>query len=1030
MISQKDLISLLNEFYTGTEPVADTVVRCSRTYKGEPYQYFFFDHSDDFLSFDLGLYLKRFLSELYFKSEGALQWNFYVVFLTSKTIAESDRRRIENNVDYARKMIVSETELSQWLHRTYLSGNGQAPVAHEGLADIWKGLLREQQLDCIFSPQVKLNEGVEKIVSGKYFIEKEAKDSNRQFQDKDTKLGALTYFNPIKYRDYPKFEQPFNFKKVNLIDGANGFGKTSLLEGIEFFITGENNRLDDTSENYQLEAQFADDLHPRKYKKDSPLFRERDRVWYNGMDRLRGSDLSAHFNRFNFFNTDAAFRLTLNKSDDEIENAFRDIALGDQVNFLKRQMSVYETRLQSELKSRKSLLAEYDSDLKTARGLLSELRKSQVDTSRLLPQLYENLRRLEINADLSKQDLPALDRLKFSLSVLATELDNVATDITWIQEVSLLSLRQEEEALKKINTLAGQYREAEAAALKITNELALTEQWNEAVILLIAELTPYYEGGVYQNILGLAEKLGRQRSKVELVHNLNESFTGIRAFDFTSPGRLFGNSMEILADNIQEERKREGDITEQIKRYERSLSAVNALIANIKAQGRNYIELAKGSNTCPLCQTRFDAPADLRSAILRTLEDTVTNKDFNALLDIRSSIVDRIKESAKQLESLQLLKGLFQRSGITANIDEQTVSAVLQQLNALTETLQAEELRLSEMEQQQLEFRQNKLDETRLEELVAKFVLLFPNELLNVANFKALSDKTKAVIQKNSDTTEQEKARIERLSAQLLKAVQEYDPKLALSSLDSLKQREFYAGHYLYELENLVDDDFDEEVLLASLQLKVQRIMGHLDEIRADMVAQQQESGVSAKANATISLKTEQKAAVTAEKERIEAALETIDLISKKHSENDFLVEFLNTNKQEIKNTFLAIHSPREFVDIDISDGKIRLFKMDQKPTDLYHISTGQRSAMALSLFLTLNKKSQNGPPMIIFDDPVAFTDDLNILSFLDYLREIVLSQVHEKQLFFATANENLSFLFQKKFEVFADDFNHITLKR
>lgn len=1030
MISQKELISLLKEFYTGAEPVSDTVVRCSRTYKGEPYQYFFFDHSDDFLSFDMGLYLKRFLSEPYFKSEGALQWNFYVVFLTSKTIAESDRRSIESNVDYARKMVVSETELSQWLHRTYLSGNGQAPVAREGLADIWKGLLREQQLDCIFSPQIKLNEGVEKIVSGKYFIEKEAKDSNRQFQDKDTKLEALTYFNPIRYRDYPKFEVPFTFKKVNLIDGANGFGKTSLLEGIEFFITGENNRLGDTSENYQLEAQFADDLHPRKYKKDSPLFRERDRVWYNGMDRLRGSDLSAHFNRFNFFNTDAAFRLTLNKSDDEIENAFRDIALGDQVNFLKRQMNVYETRLQSELKSRKNLLAEYDSDLKAARGLLSELRKSQVDTSRLLPQLYENIRRLEIDADLSKQDLPALDRLKFSLSVLATELDNVATDITWIDEVSLLSLRQDEEALKKIITLAGQYKEAEAASLKITNELALTAQLNDEVILLIEELIPYYQGQLYQRILGFAEKLGRQRSRVELLRNLNESFIGIRAFDFTSPGRLFAESMDSLANSIKDERKREGDITEHIKRSERSLSAVNALIANIKAQGRNFIELANGSNACPLCQTRFEAPADLRSAILRIVEDTVTNKDLDALLDIRSSVEDRIRESAKQLENLQLLKGLYHRSGILANADEQTVSNVLKQLEDLTATLQAEELRLSEMQQQQLEFRQNKLDEKRLGDLLARFMSLFPNELLNVENFNALANKTKAVIQKNGDTTEQERARMERLAAQLLKVVQEYDPKLGLSSLDDLKQREFYAGHYLYELENLLEEDFDEEVLLTTLQLEVQRIMGQLNEIRADMVAQQQESGVSAKANATINLKTEQKAAVNGEKERIEAALETIDMIGKKHSENDFLVEFLNTNKQEIKNTFLAIHSPREFVDIDISVGKIRLFKMDQTPTDLYHISTGQRSAMALSLFLTLNNKLQNGPPMIIFDDPVAFTDDLNILSFLDYLREIVLSQVHEKQLFFATANENLSFLFQKKFEVFADDFNHITLKR
>ena len=150
----------------------------------------------------------------------------------------------------------------------------------------------------------------------------------------------------------------------------------------------------------------------------------------------------------------------------------------------------------------------------------------------------------------------------------------------------------------------------------------------------------------------------------------------------------------------------------------------------------------------------------------------------------------------------------------------------------------------------------------------------------------------------------------------------------------------------------------------------------------------------------------------------------------KEHSEDDFLRDFIDMNKEEIKEIFLAIHSPREFKDINITGGKVLLDKMNGDRVDLMRISTGQRSALALFLFLTLNNKLKNGPPMIIFDDPVAFTDDLNILSFLDYLREVVFSQNGRKQLFFATANENLSFLFQKKFEVLGDEFNDINLER
>jgi exonuclease SbcC len=148
------------------------------------------------------------------------------------------------------------------------------------------------------------------------------------------------------------------------------------------------------------------------------------------------------------------------------------------------------------------------------------------------------------------------------------------------------------------------------------------------------------------------------------------------------------------------------------------------------------------------------------------------------------------------------------------------------------------------------------------------------------------------------------------------------------------------------------------------------------------------------------------------------------------HSEDEYIRDFLNTNKHEIKEIFLAVHSPKEFKDISIRGGKIILERNNGDKTDLMRISTGQRSAIALSLFLTLNNKLRNGPPMIIFDDPVAFTDDLNILSFLDHLREVVFNSEENKQLFFATANENLSYLFQKKFEVLGEEFNHIYLER
>jgi len=56
-----------------------------------------------------------------------------------------------------------------------------------------------------------------------------------------------------------------------------------------------------------------------------------------------------------------------------------------------------------------------------------------------------------------------------------------------------------------------------------------------------------------------------------------------------------------------------------------------------------------------------------------------------------------------------------------------------------------------------------------------------------------------------------------------------------------------------------------------------------------------------------------------------------------------------------------------------------------------------------------------------MFDDPVANIDDLNILSYFDYLREIAVNG--DRQIFFATANENAAFLFKQKFDFLGEDY-------
>jgi exonuclease SbcC len=116
-------------------------------------------------------------------------------------------------------------------------------------------------------------------------------------------------------------------------------------------------------------------------------------------------------------------------------------------------------------------------------------------------------------------------------------------------------------------------------------------------------------------------------------------------------------------------------------------------------------------------------------------------------------------------------------------------------------------------------------------------------------------------------------------------------------------------------------------------------------------------------------------------------------------------------------------------VDISFHDNKIKLKDDMNNWRTINEVSTGQRTALALSLFLSLNKKLPVGPDIILMDDPVTYVDDLNTLSFFDYLRELV--EQSSRQLFFATANADVAFLFAKKFGYLGiENFKHFHLKK
>lgn len=162
---------------------------------------------------------------------------------------------------------------------------------------------------------------------------------------------------------------------------------------------------------------------------------------------------------------------------------------------------------------------------------------------------------------------------------------------------------------------------------------------------------------------------------------------------------------------------------------------------------------------------------------------------------------------------------------------------------------------------------------------------------------------------------------------------------------------------------------------------------------------------------------------------RIDTADSVFRELKSRRSPQVMTGEILRENCNAIGAIFAHIHSPNEF-DLKVSTDGFQIVRRDtNEQVELKEMSTGQRSAYALSLFLAMNARLQQGPKVLLFDDPIAHVDDINILSFLDFLRELAIPKT--RQMFFATASTKLAALFRHKFRFLGNrQFREIALER
>ena len=332
----EQIVAKLERRYPDLERVSDVVYRGVDLYEGSPYAVRYFDLGDNLVATagHLHEYQNGLLGSSYFNSESKadLRWNHYLYFVTSalhygeaflkaKAAVESDR-------EYARKVVVPEDDLETILDDRHFSDDSAKGLPPDPLS-IWTTFLESHHLGFIIDERLQVPAVVRNIADGVHRPVLRAPASpDLNAAEKAALTEFLASIAIHEFRKYP-LQKTFDFGSVNLILGVNGVGKTSLLEAIEYLYCGKTRRAGAVLPRTSVSGALADSKLTLQTKTTTPAatLRSRHLVWY-GKSELRTLTLDDSFSKFNFLDTDAAVRLTVEQSSERIMDDLAQLLLG------------------------------------------------------------------------------------------------------------------------------------------------------------------------------------------------------------------------------------------------------------------------------------------------------------------------------------------------------------------------------------------------------------------------------------------------------------------------------------------------------------------------------------------------------------------------------------------------------------------------------------------------------------------------------------------------------------------------------
>ena len=1021
-MNQPNIRSAIESEYSKCTEVRPGIYRAERIYGSHPIEVRYFDTSAKILDaeFEISEYQQNLLADDYYQNLGSIRWNYYLTFVVPENISDDPeflkrKSAVERDYALARKSVLTPAELFKDFKKNVFA-TGDLPT---NVVEVWRSHLSKAGISDALDLDIAYDDIIDSYLSGD---PKRTKSSRKPTVGNAPKITSINELHVLSLsRPRPPVGSHFTFKRVNLICGPNAAGKTSLLESLELALCGNTLRADinKLEERFQftIRTNQSDQLNPLK-KLPIQEYRNRDRKWY-GNTYLQGNSLPRHFAKFNFFDADAAKRFSEDLREEEINTAILGVIFGPESSQLQKRLVTLGERFGKEASQISHEVSRLGASMAAKRQSISSNKKRLEDLSNP---------RVDISG--VQMSLPVLsesetDQTLAEWAVITITLENIVEQdpATGQIPIGVLSKRAAalEHSVGQLNQLAQQSEAQRRQIEKLQKEQSQADEKLDLIQLLRG----------YMNVNAL-ELLDLPDRLISLQRRIDPLQLALRTIDMVALDAFSGEEqlvvgLEKAKTDFDISQKKYLEIDQQLAAEQSRLSGIKVLRHEIVDCGTLILQQLPGLDECPLCGTTHKSPSLADKVELQRTRQLSEGMDkLSTLSEAKRRLSLDLESLRQRVDHLRRIQNCLEALGVTNETKPSLATAMKEIYQARKKVEQlAEEKTLLSSRLQQLEsagFVRSELIETlSVLGLSPSRLVKNPSVVLQEAENAAGTKKAEL-----GEVLSAATAVLTNLEAEISSLIENWDIKetdisRAIQVIRDRASNVQTVQTFLAQLRSSI---------VAAEEVSVYDLAAAMGHFHAALSRMQESTWLSkelALAREAIGKEEKELQDLEKRKKRAKSAEEIINNLIQHHGLATYGEQFLTRNSAAIRDFFLRIHAPREFSDVEIAKDHLKLIRADNKQAVTpAQVSTGQRSALALSVFLTINQLLQNGPDLLLLDDPVTYVDDLNVLAFIDFLREIAIQG--NRQIFFATASRRIADIFRVKMDFLGEDFAEISL--